>query len=62
MNLSYYQIRETCQLVDYAHKLVGNSSLWIETYCDNTHTYSVLFSPHSNSDLPLTITKHETST
>ena len=56
MNKSYNEIRESCLLVEYDYKLLGNGGLWIETYEDKTHQYRALF---NDTQLPLTITTHE---
>ena len=59
MNKSYYEIRETCKLVEYDMKLVGKFPIWVETYQDENNTYRALFSPGSTSLLPTTITTHQ---
>lgn len=58
MNKSYYEIRETCKLVDYAMKFAGKFPIWVETYQDEFNTYNALFSPGSTSLIPTTITTH----
>ena len=57
MNLTYNQIREQCQFVDYVYKLAGKHGLWIEIYQDLVHEYRALFTPDGTSQLPVTITK-----
>ena len=56
-NKSYYEIRKSCKLVDYAMKLAGKHPIWIETYQDKSTTYRAIFNPDSQSHLPSTITQ-----
>ena len=53
---SYNEIRNTCLLVSYDHKLAGNAGLWVEHYVDEQREYFALFGEQSDSQLPLTIT------
>lgn len=56
-NKSYYEIRESCKLVDYELKYAAKNPIWIETYSGCGVTYRAIFSPESQSHLPSTITQ-----
>lgn len=56
MNKSYLELRKTCKLVDYAHKLAAGGELYVETYTDGIHQYQALFTLNSASQFPVTIT------
>jgi len=53
---SYNEIRETCLLVDYSHKLAAGAGLWVEHYVDEQREYFALFGETSEQLLPITIT------
>jgi hypothetical protein len=57
--LEYYEIRQTCKLVDYDLKLAGRGKLWVETYIDDKYEYRALFPDVDNwSAVPMTILTH----
>lgn len=56
MNKSYLEIRESCLLVNYSHKLAAGAGLWVEHYVDEQREYFALFGENSTSQLPITIT------
>lgn len=60
-NLSYYEIRENCELVACGYKLAAKCELFVEHYLDHFHKreYFALFSAKPISYLPLTITTNE---
>ena len=57
--LEYYEIRQTCKLIDYDLKLAGKGKLWVETYRDDKYEYRALFPDVDNwSAVPMTILTH----
>lgn len=54
MNKGYWDIRNTCQLVEFTRKLAGNSVLWVEHYIDGDNNYYALFTDTGTSQLPIT--------
>jgi hypothetical protein len=57
--LEYYEIRQTCKLVDYDLKLAGRGKLWVETYRDKKYEYRALFPDVADwSAIPMTILTH----
>lgn len=60
-NLSYYELRQAAPLVNYQQLYGGGGTLWAEVYHLNGWEYRALFGDNSQSQLPLTITKHEIS-
>lgn len=54
----YNEIRATCELVSYDHKLACNAGLWVEEYMDydNNRIYHALFTETGTSHFPNTIT------
>ena len=58
--LEYYEIRETCKLVEYDLKLAGKGKLWVEVYRDDQYEYRALFPDVSDwSAVPMTILTHK---
>ena len=58
--LEYYEIRETCKLVDYSLLLAGKGKHWVETYRDEEYEYRALFPDvDSWSAVPMTILTHK---
>ena len=57
--LEYYEIRETCKLIDYDLKLAGKGKLWVEVYRDDKYEYRALFPDVADwSQVPMTILTH----
>ena len=61
MNKGYLEIRATCTLISYERKSAAGCPIYIETYRDDTHEYSALWSLDSTSPFPLTITQYAIS-
>jgi hypothetical protein len=58
--LEYYEIRETCKLIEYDLKLAGKGKLWVEVYRDDLYEYRALFPDVDNwSAVPMTILTHK---
>jgi hypothetical protein len=58
--LEYYEIRQTCKLIDYDLKLAGRGKLWVEVYRDAEYEYRALFPDVDNwSAVPMTILTHK---
>ena len=54
MHKSYNEIVDTCKLVAYKEEFTSKNSVWVEYWEDCFNSYRCLFTPNSDSTLPLT--------